>query len=95
MESIQYNTALAITGAIRSISREKPYQELGLKSLRKRRWYRKLCYFFKISKDLLRIIFSKYFLALAKHIIPELKETFPTSVLNIFFLKLFFPINCH
>ena len=28
MESIQYNAALAITGAIRGTSREKLYQEL-------------------------------------------------------------------
>ena len=35
--SIQYNTALAITGAIRGASREKLYQEVGLESLRKRR----------------------------------------------------------
>ena len=32
MESIQYNAALAITGAIRGSSREKLYQELGLES---------------------------------------------------------------
>ena len=50
MESIQYNAALAIADTIRGTSREKLYQELGLKSLRKRRWYRKLCYFFKIFK---------------------------------------------
>ena len=50
MESIQYNAALAITGTVRGTSREKLYQELGLESLRKRRWYRKLCYFFKIFK---------------------------------------------
>ena len=43
MESIQYNAALAITGAIRGSSREKLYQELGLESLQQRRWYRKLC----------------------------------------------------
>ena len=48
LESIQYNAALAITGAIRGTSREKLYQELGLESLQKRRWYRKLCYFLKI-----------------------------------------------
>ena len=48
IESIQYNACLAITGAIRSSSREKTYQELGLESLRHRRWYRKLCYFYKI-----------------------------------------------
>ena len=47
MESMQYKAALAITGAIRGISL-KIYQKLGLESLRKRRWYRKLCYFFKI-----------------------------------------------
>ena len=51
MEPIQYNTALAITGTMRGTSREKPYQELGLESLRKRRWYRNLYYFFKIFKD--------------------------------------------
>ena len=50
MESIQYNAAVAITGAIRGISREKLYQELGLESLCKEQWYRKLCYFFKIFK---------------------------------------------
>ena len=40
MESILYNAALAITGAIGGTSKEKLYQELGLESLRKRRWYR-------------------------------------------------------
>ena len=44
MESVQYNAARARTGT----SREKLYQEVDLESLRKRRWYRKLCYFFKI-----------------------------------------------
>ena len=51
LESIQYNTALAITGAIRGTSSEKLYQELGLESLQQRRWYRKLCTFFKIIKE--------------------------------------------
>ena len=37
IESIQYNAALAITGAIRGTSREKLYQELGFKSLQQRR----------------------------------------------------------
>ena len=44
LESIQYNAALAITGAIRGTSREKTYSELGLKSLQDRRWYRKSCF---------------------------------------------------
>ena len=34
LESIQYNACLALTGAIRSTSKEKIYQELGLESLR-------------------------------------------------------------
>ena len=47
IESIQYNAALAITGAVRGTSREKLYQELGFESLQQRRWYRKLCCLFK------------------------------------------------
>ena len=34
LESVQYNAALVITGAIRGSSREKLYQELGLESLK-------------------------------------------------------------
>ena len=48
--SIQYNATLIMTGALRGSSREKPYQELGFESLQQRRWYRKLCLFFKISQ---------------------------------------------
>ena len=51
MESIQYIAALAITGAIRDSSRDKLYQELGLETLQQRRWYRKLCCFYKIPKS--------------------------------------------
>ena len=51
LESIQDNAALAITGAIKGCSGEKLYQELGLESLQQRRWFRKLCYFFKITKN--------------------------------------------
>ena len=50
MESIQYNACLAITEAIGGTSREKIYQELGLESLHLRRWYRKLCLFYKVFK---------------------------------------------
>ena len=38
LNSIQYNAALAITGAIRGTSREKIYSELRLESLQDRRW---------------------------------------------------------
>ena len=40
IESVQCNASLAITGAIRGTSQEKLYQELGLESLRSRRWLR-------------------------------------------------------
>ena len=36
------------SGAIRGASTEKIYQELGLESLKSRRWFRKLCHFYKI-----------------------------------------------
>ena len=42
---------LALTGEIRGTSKEKIYQELGLESLQIRRWYRKLCLFYKIYKN--------------------------------------------
>ena len=50
LNSIRYNAALAITGAIRGTSKEKLYNELDLKTLKKRRWYRKLCCLFKIFR---------------------------------------------
>ena len=51
LESIQYSACLAITGAIRGTSSEKLYQELGLESLKSRRWFRKLCHFYKILNE--------------------------------------------
>ena len=48
IESIQYNAALAISGAIRGTSRKILYQELGLESLKDRRWLRRFCYLLKV-----------------------------------------------
>ena len=42
LKSVQYKVALAITGAIQGTFREKIYQELGLESLRSRRWCKRL-----------------------------------------------------
>ena len=41
LKSVQYNTVLAIIGAIRGTSKLKLYQELGLESLR---WVRRMYY---------------------------------------------------
>ena len=48
--SVQYNTALAITDAVKGTSQMKLYKELGVESLKFRHWFRKLCLFFKIIK---------------------------------------------
>ena len=50
IESIQYIAAIAITGAIRGTSSEKLHQELGLESLKSRRWLRNFCLFYKMYK---------------------------------------------
>ena len=50
--SIQYNAALAITGAIRGTSREKIFSGLGLETLKDRPWFRKLCVFYKILNNM-------------------------------------------
>ena len=49
-QSLCQKAALAITGAIKRTSQMKLYNELGLESLKSRRWFRKLCLFFKIIK---------------------------------------------
>ena len=40
-----------MTGAIKGSSTKKLYQELGIELLRSRRWFRKLCLFYKIIKS--------------------------------------------
>ena len=49
LENIQYNAALAITAVIRGTSKTKLNKELGLEFLKHRRWFRRLCTFFKIK----------------------------------------------
>ena len=49
IESVRYTVSLATTGAIKGTSRLKLYKEIGLESLRFRRWFRKLCTFYKIK----------------------------------------------
>ena len=51
IESVQYKATLAITGAIQGTSRDKIYQELGLESLKSRRWYKRLVSMFKIMNE--------------------------------------------
>ena len=48
IESVQYNAPLVITNVIQGTSREKMYNELGLKTLKSRRWLKKLYCFYMI-----------------------------------------------
>ena len=65
-ESVQYNPCLAVTGAIRGTSAGKIHQELGLESLKSRRWFRRFCHFYNIFSEpppplLVFIQFNTYF----------------------------------
>ena len=51
IESFQYNATLSITGAIHGSSREKLYQGVGFESLHDERWYRKLCFYYKMQNN--------------------------------------------
>ena len=51
IERVQYNAVLAITGAIKGTSQLKIYNELGIESLKFRRWLRQLRVFYKIKTN--------------------------------------------
>ena len=51
IELAQCNAALAITGTIRGSSKEKLYQELEFETIKERRWFRRLCCFYKILNN--------------------------------------------
>ena len=49
LESVQYTSALAITGAERGTRKGTLYDELGLKSRWFRRWFRRVACFYKMQ----------------------------------------------
>ena len=49
-KSIQYNSALTITGTLRGSSRQKIYKKRGLEFFQQRRSYSKFCFFIKVIK---------------------------------------------
>ena len=56
-KSVQYNAVIAITGTVGGTSKEKLYQELGLESLRNRKWLRRMSYSHKIISTKIVSIF--------------------------------------
>ena len=61
IEKVQYNAALAITGAIKGTSQLKIYNELGIESLKFRRWFRRLCVFLKLKLPKFQSIYMNLF----------------------------------
>ena len=51
LESTQYDAALAVSGAWRGTSNDKVLEELDWETLAHRRWYRRLCQFYKIINN--------------------------------------------
>ena len=60
LEKLQYKACLALTEAIQCNSRQRPYDELGLITLSKRHWYKKLIFFYKIVNGLLPDYLQSY-----------------------------------
>ena len=73
VEKVQYNAALAVTGAFRGTLRERIYNELGLQSLADRRWYSMVTFFYNIVKNLA----PKY---LQSYVLPEVLNQYSTRV---------------
>ena len=77
LESAQYNSSLAIIGAIRGTNTLKFYQELGLESLQNRRKLRRLSLFYKIYNG--------------QSPLQNVKKILTIKVKNNFFENSFFP----
>ena len=89
MESLQYSATLAITGAIRGSSTKKICEELGLESLKSRRWYRKMSFCIKFSKVNHRHTYlTLYQIVIIDNIKQEIQATFPLSLLNMIILRI-------
>ena len=84
LEFVQYDATLVITDSIRGTSKIKLCKELGLESLKSRKWFRRLCYFYKIKTFGLPSYLSKVFILktpgfhsqrMLSHITAELKPS--------------------
>ena len=81
-----------LTGAIRGTSREKIYSELGLESLQDRRWYRKLCVFYKILNNMSPKYLSDIIPCTTRRYSPRTANNIPlVKANNNYFMNTFFP----
>ena len=90
LESAQYQAALAITGATQGTSREKKVTELGLESLKSKRWFRRLCCMYipsyKCLTEYLKISFFPASLEEWLHLDPSIRKS---ETINAFKQKVF------
>ena len=87
LESIQYNTALAITGTIKGTPREKIYSELVLESIQDR----KLCTFYKILNSMSHKYLSEIISSITKRHASRNANSIPLVRVNNYFMNNFFP----
>ena len=73
-ESIQYNAAIAVTGVIRGTFSQKLFQELGLETLKSRRWFRKLYLIYKVLHSKSPSYIFKLTLFLPSYFIPTFDQ---------------------
>ena len=94
IESIHYNAYLSISGAIRGTSKERLYKKLDLESLQNCRWYRKLCYLYKIVVNKSQNYLFK--VVPSNSTIYNTRNTTDIPLMNIkhnFFKNTFFSVN--
>ena len=70
--------------------KENLYEELDLESLQHRRWFRKLCTFYKIFKINLHVIFVSYYLSKPPLTTQDGLEIWPFFILNTIFSKILY-----
>ena len=77
IESIEFNAALVITGAVRGTSRDKLYQESPSESLQHRCCYRKFCCLFKVINNQSPRYLFQLVAHQTSHIFLETQKIFP------------------
>ena len=93
LESLQYNASLAITRAIGGTSKQKLYQDLGLKSLQHRRWFSKLCISYQIFKiQSPRYLYESCYLFKRPLITQDSLEIYALFILNTISSKTLFSL---
>ena len=80
-----------MTGAIKGSSAEKFYQELGIEHLRSRRWFRKLCLFYKIHKNKSPPYLFNLIPSSSRMHTPRNSDNITPKVRHNFFKKNYFP----